>query len=51
MFKKRFGGQLVQGHTCKYSLHPLKFGVYSLAARFLRGGDTVDNERHKLKSA
>lgn len=50
MFKQRFGGQLIQGYMWKYSLHPLKFAVYSLAVRFLRGGDIVDNERHKLAS-
>ena len=50
MFKDRFGGELVQGYMWKYSLHPLKFAVYSLAVRFLRGGDIVDHERHKLKS-
>ena len=49
MFKQRFGGQLVQGYMWKYSLRPLKFALYSLAVRFLRGGDIVDQERHKLK--
>ena len=48
MHKQRFGGRLVQGYMWKYSLHPLKFAVYSLAVRFLRGGDIVDQERHKL---
>ena len=51
MFKQRFGGQLVQGYMWKYSLRPLKFGLYSLAVRLLRGGDIVDLERHKLASA
>jgi lipid II:glycine glycyltransferase (peptidoglycan interpeptide bridge formation enzyme) len=50
MFKQRFGGQLVQGYMWKYSLHPMKFAVYSLAVRLLRGGDIVDQERHKLKN-
>jgi lipid II:glycine glycyltransferase (peptidoglycan interpeptide bridge formation enzyme) len=50
IFKERFGGQLVQGYMWKYSLHPMKFGVYSLAVRYLKGGDIVDQERHKLKS-
>ncbi len=49
MFKQRFGGQLVQGFMWKYSFHPLKFSTYSLAIRFLRGGDIVDHECHKLK--
>jgi lipid II:glycine glycyltransferase (peptidoglycan interpeptide bridge formation enzyme) len=48
VFKERFGGQLVQGYMWKYSLHPLKYAVYSQAVRFLRGGDVVDQERHKL---
>lgn len=48
MFKQRFGGQMVQGFMWKYSLHPLKYAAYSLAVRFLRGGDIVDQERHKL---
>jgi len=48
-FKQRFGGQLVQGYMWKYSLRPMKYGVYSMAVRLLRGGDIVDNERYKLK--
>jgi len=48
MFKQRFGGELVQGYMWKYSINPLKYFVYNLAVRLLRGGDIVDNERHKL---
>lgn len=51
IFKQRFGGQLAQGYMWKYSLHPLKFAVFSLAVRFLRGGDIVDHERHKLNKS
>jgi hypothetical protein len=47
-FKERFGGKLVQGYMWKNSLHPLRYKVYSLAVRCLRGGDIVDAERHKL---
>jgi hypothetical protein len=47
MFKERFGGVLIQGFMWKYPLHRLKFGVYSLAVRCLRGGDIVDQEQHK----
>ena len=47
-FKRRFGGELTQGYMWKYALNPLKFFAYSLAVRFLRGGDIVDLERHKL---
>jgi hypothetical protein len=47
--KKRFGAELIQGYIWKYSLHPLKYLFYRLAANVLRGGDIVDQERHKLK--
>ena len=47
-FKERFGGRLFQGYMWKYSLAPVKYGLYSLAVRLLRGGDIVDQERHKL---
>jgi hypothetical protein len=50
-FKQRFGGQLTQGYMWKYSLNPIKFAVYSLAVRFLRGGDIVDHESHKLENS
>jgi lipid II:glycine glycyltransferase (peptidoglycan interpeptide bridge formation enzyme) len=50
LFKQRFGGQLIQGYMWKCSLHSLKFLVYSLVVRFLRGGDIVDQERYKLKN-
>jgi len=51
MFKERFGGQLFQGYMWKYAIHPLKYAVYNLAVRLLRGGDIVDSEHHKLASA
>jgi lipid II:glycine glycyltransferase (peptidoglycan interpeptide bridge formation enzyme) len=51
MFKERFGGQLFQGYMWKYPIRPLKYGVYSQAVRYLRGGDIVDQECHKLKDA
>jgi hypothetical protein len=47
-FKERFGPELIQGYMWKQSLNPLKAAVYSYAIRVLRGGDIVDNERHKL---
>jgi lipid II:glycine glycyltransferase (peptidoglycan interpeptide bridge formation enzyme) len=50
MFKQRFGGRLNQGYMWKRSLNPMKYLVYNLAVRFLRGGDIVDAERHKLES-
>jgi hypothetical protein len=46
MFKERFGGQLAQGYMWKYAFHPLKYLVYRLAVRVLRGGDIVDQVRH-----
>jgi lipid II:glycine glycyltransferase (peptidoglycan interpeptide bridge formation enzyme) len=46
--KRRFGSELVQGYTWKYPLNSVRAGVYSLAVRFLRGGDIVDAERHKM---
>lgn len=48
-FKKRLGGKLKQGYIWKYSLRPVKSLAYTLAVRFLRGGDIVDNERQKMK--
>ncbi len=51
MFKQRFGGELVQGYMWKYFFRPLTCAVYSLAIRLQRGGDIVDQERHKLKGA
>jgi hypothetical protein len=48
MFKERFGPQLIQGYMWKYSINPIKSTIYSLAVRWLRGGDIVDAERHKL---
>ena len=47
-FKQRFGGKLAKGFMWKCSLRPFQYGVYSLAVKFLRGGDIVDAERHKL---
>ncbi|MHC1725270.1 MAG: lipid II:glycine glycyltransferase FemX [Syntrophobacteraceae bacterium] len=47
--KRRFGAELKQGYMWKYPLRPLSSMAYNLAVRFLRGGDIVDNERHKLE--
>jgi hypothetical protein len=46
--KKRFGAKLKQGYMWKFPIRPVSFAVYNLAVRFLRGGDIVDNERHKM---
>jgi hypothetical protein len=48
--KKRFGAKLKKGYMWKYSLRPLKYRLYGLAARLRSGGDIVDAERHKLQS-
>jgi lipid II:glycine glycyltransferase (peptidoglycan interpeptide bridge formation enzyme) len=48
-YKQRFGGRLIQGYMWKYPIRPLKYAVYNLAVRHLRGGDIVDQERHKRK--
>lgn len=50
LMKKRFGGTLSQGYTWKYSLRPWRATVYSTAARLLRGGDVVDQEKDKLNA-
>ena len=50
-FKERFGGEFTRGYMWKCSFRPLKYGLYTLAARIRSGGDVVDQERHKLKSA
>jgi hypothetical protein len=47
-FKQRFGGHLARGFMWKYALSPLKYAVYAKAVKYLRGGDIVDAERHKL---
>ena len=50
-FKQRFGGELAQGYMWKYSIRPARYAFYALAVRFLRGGDIVDHERHKMSYA
>jgi hypothetical protein len=47
--KKHMGAKLKQGYMWKYDLRPVKSIAYTLAVRFLRGGDIVDHERHKMK--
>lgn len=49
-YKQRFGGELIKGYLWKYSINSLKFFIYTLAVRILRGGDIVDQECHKFKS-
>jgi hypothetical protein len=47
-FKERFGAELDRGFIWKCDISPLKSKVYSFAVRWLRGGDIVDAEHHKL---
>lgn len=49
-FKRRLGGELRHGYMWKLSLRPVKSFAYSMGVRFLRGGDIVDRERHKIKN-
>jgi hypothetical protein len=48
LFKKRFGAEWAQGFMWKYPFSRWKYAVYQSAIRFQRGGDIVDQERHKL---
>ena len=50
-YKRHLGGSLVQGYMWKYSIRPARYAFYALAVRFLRGGDIVDHERHKMSYA
>jgi len=47
-FKRRFGGQLIQGFIWKHRFSTIKFAAYNLAIRLMQGGDTIDLERCKL---
>jgi hypothetical protein len=48
LYKRQMGASLERGYMWKYSLKPLKYAVYALAVKLLRGGDIVDQEHHKL---
>ena len=48
LFKQYLGGKPVQGYMWKYPISPLKYAIYSQAVRLQRGGDIVDQEKHKL---
>jgi hypothetical protein len=47
-FKERFGGRFIKGYMWKFPLRPLKYRLYSAAARVRNGGDIVDQEKHRL---
>ena len=44
-----FGGELVQGYMWKYPLRPLRSMAYSVAVRWLKGGDVVDQEHEAAR--
>lgn len=50
LYKRQLGGRLVQGYMWKYSFKPINYALYCSAVRLFRGGDIVDQERHKLTS-
>jgi hypothetical protein len=47
-FKQRFGAELNQGYMWKCRISTLKSAIYSFGVRWVRGGDIVDVEHHKL---
>lgn len=47
-YKKSFGGNLIEGYMWKVGFNPIKYSIYSLGVKLLRGGDIIDHERHKL---
>jgi lipid II:glycine glycyltransferase (peptidoglycan interpeptide bridge formation enzyme) len=49
LMKKHFGATLLEGYMWKYVLRPWRAWMYSAGVRVFRGGDIVDQERHKLK--
>jgi len=46
--KQRFGATLSKGYIWKYALRPGRAWLYSVGVRLARGGDIVDQEKHKL---
>lgn len=48
VFKHRFGSRLNRGYMWRHPLRPIQYRAYSLAARFLRGGDIVQQEAARL---
>lgn len=47
-FKSRFGGNLERGFIWKYPINKFKFYLYGKIVLLQRGGDIVDQEKHKL---
>lgn len=47
-FKERFGSEFELGYIWKCRISTLKSAIYSVGVRWLRGGDIVDAEHHKL---
>jgi hypothetical protein len=48
-FKRRLGGKLTEGYIWKQPLRRIGSFAYSMAVRFLRGGDIVDSETRRLR--
>jgi hypothetical protein len=51
IFKQRFGGELHEGYAWKYPIRRFKYLIYCMGVKYLRGGDIVDQEKHKLPMA
>lgn len=49
LFKRQFGGQLIEGYMWKYPLSKWQYLAYEIAIRLDRGGDIVDSERKRLR--
>ena len=48
IFKKRFGGRLVDAYMWKFRMPRLAFLSYNVAVRLRTGGDIVDQEAKRL---
>jgi len=49
LFKKYFGATPKYGFIWKYPINKIKYSLYQIGMKLLRGGDIVDNEKSKLK--
>lgn len=50
LVKEQFGAHLHQGFLWKFPLRRWRARAYSIGVKLLRGGDIVDQERHKLNT-
>lgn len=51
LMKRHLGAALSQGYMWKYTLRPWRAWAYSVGVGVLRGGDIVDQEKHKLRQS